>query len=51
VALFGPADPGRTGPFGERHRVVRAPGVPASMKEIDVGLVFSAVQESLLEAG
>jgi len=49
VALFGPANPSRTGPFGERNRVVRAPGVPGSMKEIDVGLVFSAVRESLLE--
>ena len=25
VALFGPADPARTGPFGEGHRVLRAP--------------------------
>ena len=50
VALFGPADPGRTGPFGEQHRVVRAPGVPGSMAEIDVGLVLSAVRESLLSS-
>jgi len=24
VALFGPTDPSRTGPFGQRHRVIRA---------------------------
>ena len=33
VALFGPADPGRTGPWGDQHRVVRAPGVDGSMAE------------------
>jgi ADP-heptose:LPS heptosyltransferase len=25
IALFGPADPRRTGPFGPGHRVVRVP--------------------------
>jgi ADP-heptose:LPS heptosyltransferase len=51
VALFGPADPSRTGPFGEAHRVVRAPGVPGSMAEIAVDLVYSAVRETLDRQG
>ncbi|MEM7310287.1 MAG: glycosyltransferase family 9 protein [Planctomycetota bacterium] len=48
VALFGPADPGRTGPWGDQHRVVRAPGIAGSMAEIGVELVRSAVHEQLL---
>ncbi len=49
VALFGPANPGRTGPWGELNRVVRAPGVSAKMNDVGVDLVFSAVSELLLE--
>jgi len=51
VALFGPADPSRTGPWGERNRVVRAPGVPGRMGELGVDLVYSALRESLAYAG
>jgi ADP-heptose:LPS heptosyltransferase len=51
VALFGPADPSRTGPWGERHRVVRAPGVPGRMSELGVDLVFGALRESLAWQG
>jgi heptosyltransferase I len=34
VALFGPADPRRTGPYGERHRVVRVavPCAPCNLR-------------------
>ena len=49
VALFGPANPGRTGPWGELNRVVRAPGLSGSMEDVGVDLVFSAVSELLLE--
>jgi ADP-heptose:LPS heptosyltransferase len=45
VALFGPASPSRTGPWGERHRVVRAPG--GRMDELGVDLVFEALHGSL----
>lgn len=50
LALFGPANPSRTGPWGERHRVVRAPGVPGRMEELGVDLVFEALRESLAVA-
>lgn len=56
VALFGPTDPLRTGPYGSRHRVIRA-GLECSpcfkkrcddmscMKNITVDMVFKAVKE------
>lgn len=60
VALFGPTDPARTGPYGEGHIVIRR-GIYCSpcflkhcdslrcMKEITVGEVFSAVAGRLEE--
>jgi len=60
VALFGPTDPARTGPYGAGHRVIRT-GVscspcfrkqcphPRCMTEISVGTVFDAVREKLGE--
>jgi len=59
VALFGPTDPKRTGPYGEGHRVIRQ-ALPCSpcfsktcptrqcMTEITVDRVFAAVQEMIL---
>ncbi len=56
VALFGPTSPSRTGPYGAKHRVVRA-GIHCSpcfkkscddmscMKEITVQKVFESVKE------
>ena len=56
VALFGPTSPLRTGPYGSRHRVIRA-GLERSpcfkkrcddmscMKEITVEMVFDTVKE------
>ncbi len=61
VALFGPTDPSRTGPYGKGHRVIRT-GLHCSpcfkkecdtvrcMKEITVDDVFDAVRE-ILESG
>ncbi|MDQ5984380.1 MAG: Lipopolysaccharide heptosyltransferase 1 [Syntrophus sp. SKADARSKE-3] len=58
VALFGPTDPDRTGPYGEGHTVVRS-SVPCSpcfrkqcdpcrcMESIGVDNVFDAVKETL----
>ena len=59
VALFGPADPRRTGPFGDSHRVVRVPppcapcnrqtcNQPrhACMEDITVELVVAAARGS-----
>ncbi|MBN2283095.1 MAG: lipopolysaccharide heptosyltransferase II [Deltaproteobacteria bacterium] len=58
VALFGPTDPVRTGPYGEGHRVIRK-NLPCSpcflktcktmqcMKEISVDEVFQAVVEKI----
>ncbi len=58
VALFGPTSPLRTGPYGAKHRVVRA-GLECSpcfkkrcddmscMKKITVEMVFEAVREVL----
>lgn len=50
VALFGPADPRRTGPYGAGHTVVRAeplepggPFVPARMENLSVEAVLAAV--------
>ena len=59
VALFGPTDPSRTGPYGEGHVVVRKEmpcspcllkkcGSNRCMKEITVGEVFLAVKERFL---
>ncbi|MBU0652182.1 MAG: glycosyltransferase family 9 protein [Proteobacteria bacterium] len=58
VALFGPTDPARTGPYGPGHRVIRralscAPCLrkrcdnPRCMTEISVEEVFTAVREIL----
>jgi heptosyltransferase-1 len=58
VALFGPTDPARTGPYGPGHRVIRhalscAPclrkrcDAPRCMTEISVDEVFTAVKEHL----
>jgi 3-deoxy-D-manno-octulosonic-acid transferase/heptosyltransferase-1 len=58
VALFGPTSPLRTGPYGAKHRVIRA-GLECSpcfkkrcddmscMKKITVEMVFGAVREVL----
>jgi ADP-heptose:LPS heptosyltransferase len=48
LALFGPADPARTGPYGVGHRVVRArPDGPAPMGELTVARVLAAARERL----
>ena len=58
IALFGPTDPARTGPYGPGHRVIRrvlscAPcfrkrcDLPRCMTEISVEEVFKAVREML----
>jgi heptosyltransferase-1 len=57
VALFGPTDPARNGPFGDSFRVLRAPGaltsykrrqrIDASMREITPDAVFAALKERL----
>jgi ADP-heptose:LPS heptosyltransferase len=53
VALFGPADPRVTGPYGEGHRVVSAPAGSTAgrgrMQDIEVEAVVSAVREALAE--
>ena len=45
VALFGPADPRRTGPYGAGHRVVRA--ASRRMADVTVEDVLGAVRTSL----
>ena len=61
VALFGPTDPRRTGPYGPGHRVIRREltcmpcfrkrcETKQCMREIEVREVFTAVQEILQEA-
>ena len=45
VALFGPADPLRTGPWGEAHRVMHAPRMLLS--ELGVKPVLKVVRERL----
>jgi heptosyltransferase-1 len=52
LALFGPADPARTGPFGDRARVLRepqwdphSPFSPTTMEALDVESVALAVRE------
>jgi len=58
VALFGPTDPARTGPYGPEHRIIRkvlscSPcfrkrcEMPRCMTEISVEEVFTAVKEML----
>lgn len=58
VALFGPTDPARTGPYGRGHRIVRREltcspcfrkrcKAPRCMTDITVEDVFSAVKEIL----
>ncbi len=58
VALFGPTDPGRTGPYGTGHKVLTAPlpcrpcfkktcDTQACMREISVADVFDAVREKI----
>jgi heptosyltransferase-1 len=59
VAIFGPTDPARNGPFGTRARVLRDAGsvttykhgqeVEAGMLRIEVGEVFAAALEMLGE--
>jgi ADP-heptose:LPS heptosyltransferase len=44
VALFGPADPRRTGPWGEGHRVVQSP--TGDMAELAVEAVLETVLAS-----
>ncbi|QDU69578.1 MurG-like transferase [Planctomycetes bacterium Pla86] len=48
VALFGPADPQRTGPFGPGHVIVRAPerGGSRPMNGIEVDAVLTAVRSA-----
>lgn len=62
VALFGPTDPARTGPYGEGHTIVRA-GLPCSpcflkkcptrkcMEDISPDQVFAAIAEKLYPIG
>lgn len=62
VALFGAADPARTGPVGSGHRVIQAAGVPCTpcrsrtcsnstylecMEKISATLVFEAIRDML----
>ena len=64
AALFGAADPGRTGPLGQGHRVIQAPGVACvpcrsrtcrnpvhleCMRKIAPGSVYEAIAEMLGE--
>lgn len=58
IALFGPTDPKRTGPYGHGHKIIQA-GVSCSpcflkkcptrkcMKDIGPSIVFAAVKENL----
>lgn len=59
VALFGPADPGRTGPFGAGHRVIlptpsgaspQGAAARASMEDLSVAMVVDAVSRAIVEA-
>lgn len=45
VALFGPADPRRTGPYGPEHAVVRADG--GAMRTLAIEPVLAAVETAL----
>ncbi len=62
IALFGPTDPARTGPYGPGHRIIRGvmPCIPCFRKHCETGdcmraiaveTVFSAVKEVLNERG
>ncbi len=58
VALFGPADALRTGPWGSGHRIVRVPEWnpsvplgPARMEDVSVDLVANAVLEQVSTPG
>jgi heptosyltransferase II len=66
IALFGAADPARTGPVGDGHRVLQAAGVPCvpcrsrtcrhvrpleCMERISVEEVFSAVADMVATGG
>ncbi|MEX1024682.1 MAG: glycosyltransferase family 9 protein [Planctomycetota bacterium] len=44
VALFGPADPGRTGPYGAGHRIVRPRGESRRMADLEARDVVAAVR-------
>jgi len=58
VALFGPTDPARTGPYGPGHRIIRKElscspcfrkrcETPRCMTDISAEEVFTAVKEML----
>ncbi|HVS19690.1 MAG TPA: glycosyltransferase family 9 protein [Planctomycetota bacterium] len=47
LALFGPADPAATGPWGAQHRVLRAPRL--AMDELPVKPVLTTARELLTE--
>jgi len=52
VALFGPADPAVTGPYGSGHRVLRAPpagGQLPRMEDLTVELVLGAARARLAQ--
>jgi 3-deoxy-D-manno-octulosonic-acid transferase/heptosyltransferase-1 len=62
VALFGPTDPARTGPYGPGHRIIRSGldcmpcfrkqcETKSCMKEIAVEEVFAATKEMLTREG
>ncbi len=61
VAIFGPTDPGRNGPYGNTFVVLRSPGAatsykrqrePArSMREISPDAVFDALKDRLAAQG
>ena len=53
IALFGPADPLRTGPYGPQHRIIRDPAavpgkplLPASMSGVSVRDTIRSVSET-----
>ena len=57
LALFGPADPRRTGPFGSQHRVLRIPSVddtdpgpapPASMQAVSSSDTLASAKKLLI---
>jgi lipopolysaccharide heptosyltransferase I len=64
LALFGPTDPVRTGPYGQEHRVLNAPRTPCwpcrkrtcpvcrqAMRELTPEMVFEASRAMLDHAG
>jgi len=61
VAIFGPTDPQRNGPYGRSFTTLRSPGAvtsyrrraepDASMREMAVDAVFEALKAKLAEAG